>query len=108
MASWTISNLFYDMFPSFLGQETKAEKITRENKERLFAKEEEKEEKKWNVLSFSIEEEMKENLNSGIKNLEEFLKSCKSSSVKFRVEMVGITACLRAWKEHCRGEGMWL
>ncbi|XP_024599882.1 probable ATP-dependent RNA helicase DDX60 [Neophocaena asiaeorientalis asiaeorientalis] len=86
-------------------QETKAEKITRENKERLFAKEEEKEEKKWNVLSFSIEEEMKENLNSGIKNLEEFLKSCKSSSVKFRVEMVGITACLRAWKEHCRGEG---
>nr|XP_033713399.1 probable ATP-dependent RNA helicase DDX60 isoform X4 [Tursiops truncatus] len=86
-------------------QETKAEKITRENKERLFAKEEEKEEKKWNVLSFSIEEEMKENLNSGIKNLEDFLKSCKSSPVKFRVEMVGITACLRAWKEHCRGEG---
>uniref|UniRef100_A0A8C0D8E0 DExD/H-box helicase 60 n=1 Tax=Balaenoptera musculus TaxID=9771 RepID=A0A8C0D8E0_BALMU len=86
-------------------QETKAEKITRENKERLFAKEEQKEEKKWNVLSFSIEEEMKENLNSGIKNLEDFLKSCKSSSVKFRVEMVGITACLRAWKEHCRGEG---
>ncbi|KAM9082357.1 putative ATP-dependent RNA helicase DDX60 isoform 2-T3 [Megaptera novaeangliae] len=86
-------------------QETKAEKITRENKERLFAKEEQKEERKWNVLSFSIEEEMKENLNSGIKNLEDFLKSCKSSSVKFRVEMVGITACLRAWKEHCRGEG---
>ncbi|XP_028350083.1 probable ATP-dependent RNA helicase DDX60 isoform X2 [Physeter macrocephalus] len=86
-------------------QETKAEKITRENKERLFAKEEQKEEKKWNVMSFSIEEEMKENLNSGIKNLEEFLKSCKSSSVKLRVEMVGITACLRAWKEHCRGEG---
>ncbi|XP_029057540.1 probable ATP-dependent RNA helicase DDX60 [Monodon monoceros] len=86
-------------------QETKAEKITRENKERLFAKEEEKEEKKWSVLSFSVEEEMKENLNSGIKNLEDFLKSCKSSSVKFRVEMVGITACLRAWKEQCRGEG---
>ncbi|XP_059230191.1 probable ATP-dependent RNA helicase DDX60 isoform X2 [Mustela nigripes] len=84
--------------------ETKAEIITRENKKRLFAKEEEKEEKKWSALSFSIEEEMKENLNSGIKNLEDFLKSCKSNSVKFRVEMVALTACLKAWKEHCRGE----
>jgi len=47
---------------------------------------------------------MKENLNSGIKNLEEFLKSCKSNSVKFRAEMVALTACLKAWKEHCRGK----
>lgn len=86
-------------------QETKAEIITRENKKRLLAKEEEKEEKKWSVLSFSIEEEMKEDLNSGIKNLEDFLKSCKSSSVKFRVEMVGLTACLKAWKEYCQSEG---
>lgn len=92
----------------FWGQETKAEIITRENKKRLLAKEEEKEEKKWSVLSFSIEEEMKEDLNSGIKNLEDFLKSCKSSSVKFRVEMVGLTACLKAWKEYCQSEGMWL
>ncbi|XP_064332033.1 probable ATP-dependent RNA helicase DDX60 isoform X2 [Camelus dromedarius] len=86
-------------------QETKAEIITRENKKRLFAKEEQKEEKKWDVLSFSIEEEMQENLSSGIKNLEDFLKSCTSSSVKFRVEMVGLKACLKAWKEHCRGKG---
>ncbi|GAB5570388.1 probable ATP-dependent RNA helicase DDX60 isoform X1 [Prionailurus iriomotensis] len=85
--------------------ETKAEIITRENKKRLFAKEEQKEEEKWNALSFSIEEEMKENLNSGIKNLEDFLKSCKSNSVKFRVEMVALTACLKAWKEQCRGKG---
>lgn len=93
-------------FSPFFGQETKAEIITRENKKRLFAKEEEKEEKKWSALSFSIEEEMKENLNSGIKNLEDFLKSCKSNSVKFRVEMVALTACLKAWKEHCRGKFM--
>nr|XP_019587029.1 PREDICTED: probable ATP-dependent RNA helicase DDX60 [Rhinolophus sinicus] len=85
--------------------ETKAEIITRENKKRLLAKEEQKEENKWHALSFSIEEELKENLNSGIKNLEDFLKSCKSNSVKLRVEMVGLTACLKAWKEHCRGEG---
>ncbi|XP_049720759.1 probable ATP-dependent RNA helicase DDX60 isoform X1 [Elephas maximus indicus] len=85
--------------------ETKAEIITRENKKRLFAKEEQKEEQKWNSLSSSIEQEMQENLTSGIKNLEDFLKSCKSNSVKFKVEMVGLNACLKAWKEHCRGEG---
>ncbi|XP_062932959.1 probable ATP-dependent RNA helicase DDX60 isoform X2 [Cynocephalus volans] len=85
--------------------ETKTEAIIRENKKRLFAKEEQKEEQKWNALSFSIEEEMENNLNSGIKNLEDFLKSCKSNSVKFQVEMVGLAACLKAWKEHCRGEG---
>ncbi|XP_012580452.1 PREDICTED: probable ATP-dependent RNA helicase DDX60 [Condylura cristata] len=85
--------------------ETKAEMIIRENKKKLFAKEEQKEQQKWKALSLSIEEEMKENLNSGIKNLEDFLKSCKSTSVKFRVEMVGLTACLKAWKEHCQGEG---
>ncbi|KAM9191809.1 putative ATP-dependent RNA helicase DDX60 [Dugong dugon] len=85
--------------------ETKAEIITAENKKRLFAKEEQKEEQKWNSLSFSVEQELKENLNSGIKNLEDFLKSCKSNSVKFQVEMVGLTACLKAWKEHCQGEG---
>lgn len=96
LESWYISFLF--------GQETKAEIITRENKKRLLAKEEQKEEKKWNVLSFSIEEELKENLNSGIKNLEDFLKLCKSNLVKVKVEMVGLTACLKAWKEHCRGQ----
>lgn len=91
---------------SFLwGQETKAEIITRENKKRLFAKEEQKEEEKWNALSFSIEEKMKENLNYGIRNLEDFLKSCKSNSVKYRVEVAGLTACLKAWKEHCRSQG---
>uniref|UniRef100_A0A8C5XE53 DExD/H-box helicase 60 n=1 Tax=Microcebus murinus TaxID=30608 RepID=A0A8C5XE53_MICMU len=86
-------------------RETKADIIARENKKRLLAREEQKEEQKWNALSPSIEEEMKENLNSGIKSLEEFLKSCKSSSVKCQVERVGLSACLRAWREHCRGEG---
>ncbi|XP_036170756.1 probable ATP-dependent RNA helicase DDX60 isoform X1 [Myotis myotis] len=85
--------------------ETKAEIITRENKKRLLAKEEQKEENKWSVLSHSIEEEMKDNLNSGIQNLEDFLKSCKSNLVKYQVEIVGLTACLKAWKEHCRSQG---
>uniref|UniRef100_A0A8C0WMK8 ATP-dependent RNA helicase DDX60 n=1 Tax=Castor canadensis TaxID=51338 RepID=A0A8C0WMK8_CASCN len=81
-----------------------AQIITRENKKRLLAKEEQKEEQKWNALSFSIEEKMKENLDSGINDLEDFLKSCKSNSVKVQVEMAGLTACLKAWKEHCRSE----
>ncbi|EHB11595.1 Putative ATP-dependent RNA helicase DDX60, partial [Heterocephalus glaber] len=85
--------------------ETKAEIIARENKKRLLAKEEQKEEQKWKALSLSIEEEMTKNLNSGVKDLEDFLKSCKSNSVKVQVEIVGLTACLKAWKVHCRGEG---
>eukprot|EP00073_Rattus_norvegicus_P053513 XP_017455897.1 PREDICTED: probable ATP-dependent RNA helicase DDX60 [Rattus norvegicus] len=84
---------------------TKAEIIVRENKKRLIAEEEQKEGQKWSALSFSIEEEMRRNLNSGIKKLEEFLKSCKSSSVKTQAERVGLQACLKAWKEHCRAEG---
>lgn len=105
MKYWNISNLIHDMFLFVFGQETKAEIIARENKKRLLAKEEQKEENKWSVLSHSIEEEMKENLNSGIQNLEDFLKSCKSNLVKYQVEMVGLTACLKAWKEHCRSQG---
>lgn len=85
--------------------ETKADIIARENKKRLIAKEEQKEEQKWNALSSSIEKEMKRNLNSGMKNLEEFLKSCKSNSVKVQAEKVGLTACLTAWREHCQAEG---
>ncbi|XP_054995033.1 probable ATP-dependent RNA helicase DDX60 [Sorex araneus] len=84
---------------------TKAEIITRENEKRLFAKKEQKEEQRWNVLSVSIEERMKKDLNSGIQNLEDFLKSCESNSVKFRAEMAGLTTCFREWKEHCKGEG---
>ncbi|XP_006864611.1 PREDICTED: probable ATP-dependent RNA helicase DDX60-like, partial [Chrysochloris asiatica] len=95
----------FSVAKSNMAKESKAEIITRENKKRLFMKEEHKEEQKWNSLSFSIEQEMKQNFNSGIKNLEDFLKSCKSNSVKFQVEMVGLTACLKAWKEHCQGEG---
>lgn len=93
---------------SWFGQETKADIIARENKKRLIAKEEQKEEQKWNVLSSSIEKEMKRNLNSGMQKLEEFLKSCKSNSVKVQAEKVGLTACLTAWREHCRAEGEWL
>lgn len=85
--------------------ETKAEIIKRENKKRLIAEEEQKEEQKWNALSFSIEEEMRKNVDSGMKKLEEFLKSCKSRSVKAQVERVGLQACLKAWKEHCQAEG---
>ncbi|XP_038173537.1 probable ATP-dependent RNA helicase DDX60 [Arvicola amphibius] len=86
-------------------RETKADIIARENKKRLIAKEEQREEQKWNTLSSSFEKEMKRNLSSGMKKLEEFLKSCKSNSVKVQAEKVGLTACLTAWKEHCRAEG---
>ncbi|XP_044537614.1 probable ATP-dependent RNA helicase DDX60 [Gracilinanus agilis] len=86
-------------------QGSKAEIIIQENTNRLLEKEEEKERHRWKTLSFSIEGEMKENFHSGIKKLEDFLKSCKSNSVKFTVEMVGLKASLNAWKEHCQGAG---
>ena len=88
------------------GQETKADIIARENKKRLMAKEEQREEEKWNTLSSSIEKEMKRNLNSGMKKLEEFLRSCKSNPVRVQAEKVGLMACLTAWKEHCRAKGV--
>ncbi|CAH6787321.1 Ddx60 [Phodopus roborovskii] len=85
--------------------ETKADIIARENKKRLIAKEEQKEEQKWNALSSTIEKEMERNLNCGMKKLEEFLKSCKSNSVKVQAEKAGLKACLTAWRDHCRAEG---
>lgn len=80
--------------------------IISENKKKLFAKEEQKEKQKWDVLSASIEEGMKKNLDSGIESLEDFMKSCKSNSVKFEAEMSGLNACFKEWKEHCKGEGI--
>ncbi|XP_072480309.1 probable ATP-dependent RNA helicase DDX60 isoform X2 [Notamacropus eugenii] len=85
--------------------ESKADIIIKENSNRLLAKEEQKESERWKNLSSSIEGEMKENFHSGITKLEDFLKSCKSNSVKFSVEMIGLNASLNAWREHCQGEG---
>ncbi|XP_058406305.1 probable ATP-dependent RNA helicase DDX60-like [Diceros bicornis minor] len=89
---------------SGLLQDAKPGKVTRKKKRSLL-KEDQKEQQQCNDLLFSIEKEMRENLNSGIKNVEDFLKSCKSNSVKFQVEMAGLIACFRAWKEHCQDEG---
>uniref|UniRef100_A0A8C4MV45 DExD/H-box 60 like n=1 Tax=Equus asinus asinus TaxID=83772 RepID=A0A8C4MV45_EQUAS len=86
------------------GQDAKSEKVTRKKKSSLL-KQDQKEQQQWNDLLFSVEKELKENLNSGIRKLEDFLKSCKSNSVKIQVEMVGLSACFKAWKEHCQDEG---
>ncbi|XP_041530748.1 probable ATP-dependent RNA helicase DDX60 [Microtus oregoni] len=95
----------YNKSRSTKTHESKADIIARENKKRLMAKEEQREVQKWNTLSSSIEKEMKRNFSSGMKKLEEFLKSCKSNSVKLQAEKVGLTACLTAWKDHCQAEG---
>ncbi|XP_074085103.1 putative ATP-dependent RNA helicase DDX60 isoform X2 [Macrotis lagotis] len=86
-------------------QKSKADIIIKENNNRLLAREEQKDSERWTTLSSSFEGEMKENFHSGITKLEDFLKSCKSKSVKFNVEMVGLNASLNAWREHCRGKG---
>ncbi|XP_074678966.1 putative ATP-dependent RNA helicase DDX60 isoform X5 [Strix aluco] len=84
---------------------SKAETIAEENNRRLKAKEEKKEQEQWKALCIPTEKEIKANLTIGIKKLEKFLKTLKSKSVKFSVEMAGLSACLEVWKEHCREQG---
>ncbi|NWX46476.1 DDX60 helicase, partial [Steatornis caripensis] len=84
---------------------SKAETIVEENNRRLQTKEEKKEQEQWKALCVPTEEEIKANLTDGINKLENFLKTLKSKSVKFSVEMTGLSACLEVWKKHCREEG---
>ncbi|XP_044537615.1 probable ATP-dependent RNA helicase DDX60 [Gracilinanus agilis] len=82
-------------------KKSNADKIIEENLKRKQAEIEKKEQDKWTVMSVMIENEIKENVNNGIKNLETFLRTCASDSIKFLAEMVGMEACFMSWKEHC-------
>ncbi|KAG8520068.1 putative ATP-dependent RNA helicase DDX60, partial [Galemys pyrenaicus] len=82
-------------------QKTNAEKIIEENQRRQLAKEEKKEEERWNNLSQSIIKEIRENPNSGIKRLEDFLQTCSVKSVKFIAEMTGLEAYFKLWTDCC-------
>ncbi|NXJ15303.1 DDX60 helicase, partial [Odontophorus gujanensis] len=84
---------------------SKAEVIAEENSRRLRAKEEKKEQEQWKALQISMEKEIKANLTIGMNKLEKFVKTVKSKSVKFSVEMYGLSACVKAWKQHCRKQG---
>ncbi|XP_032154512.1 probable ATP-dependent RNA helicase DDX60-like isoform X6 [Sapajus apella] len=88
-----------------LQQYIKPQKVTKKKKKKTIPKEEQSKEQQNDDLVFSIEEEMKNNLHSGIRKLEDYLTSCKSNSAKFGVEMLGLIACFKAWKEHCHGKG---
>ncbi|XP_008065931.1 probable ATP-dependent RNA helicase DDX60-like [Carlito syrichta] len=85
-------------------QDTEPKKI-RKKKKKSILKQELKEKEQWGYLSSSLKEEMKRNLNSGIQKLEDYLRSCPRDSVKFEVEMAGLTACFKAWEDHCRDKG---
>ncbi|XP_042664351.1 probable ATP-dependent RNA helicase DDX60 isoform X2 [Tyto alba] len=84
---------------------SKAETIAEENNRRLKTKEEKKEQEQWKALCIPTEKEIKADLTTGINKLEKILKTFKSKSVKFNVEMTGLSACLEVWKEHCREQG---
>ncbi|XP_061440121.1 probable ATP-dependent RNA helicase DDX60 [Rhineura floridana] len=86
-------------------QKTKAEIIIEENKKRKRIEEEKKEECRWGALSVTMESNIKENMTSGIKNLEEFLKKCQSASVKSGAEMTALNVCFGLWMEQCKAEG---
>uniref|UniRef100_A0A7N4NJH4 DExD/H-box helicase 60 n=1 Tax=Sarcophilus harrisii TaxID=9305 RepID=A0A7N4NJH4_SARHA len=78
-----------------------ADKIIEENIKRKQEEIEKKEQDRWNSMSVSIENEIKENVNNGIKILEHFLRTCNSNSVKFLAEIVGMEACFMSWIDHC-------
>ncbi|NWI55493.1 DDX60 helicase, partial [Calyptomena viridis] len=84
---------------------SKAEVIVEENSRRLKTKEEKKEQEQWKALSMTTVKKIKENQTVGINKLEKFLKTLKSKSVKFDVEMTALSACLQVWKKHCREQG---
>ncbi|XP_027622588.1 probable ATP-dependent RNA helicase DDX60 isoform X2 [Tupaia chinensis] len=82
-------------------QKMNAEKFTEENQKKQLAKLKKREEKRWNNLSLSIDKEIKVNLNSGLRRLEDFLQACPVKSVKFIAEMVGLEACFKVWLKYC-------
>ncbi|NWW55221.1 DDX60 helicase, partial [Pedionomus torquatus] len=81
---------------------SKVEAIVEENSRRLKTKEEKKEQEQWKALCTPTVKEIEANLTVGIIKLEKFLKTLKSKSVKFTVEMTGLSACLKVWKKHCK------
>lgn len=64
-----------------------------------------KEQEQWKALCTPTKKEIKANLTVGINKLEKYLKTLKSRSVKFSVEMTGLSTCFEVWKEHCRQQG---
>ncbi|NXW54987.1 DDX60 helicase, partial [Eurystomus gularis] len=84
---------------------SKAETIVEENNRRLKTKEEKKEQEQWEALCVPTQREIRANLTVGINKLEKFLKTFKSKSVKFSIEMAGLSACFQVWKEHCKEQG---
>ncbi|NXN73461.1 DDX60 helicase, partial [Himantopus himantopus] len=84
---------------------SKAETIIEENNRRRKTEEEKKEQEQWKALCIPIRKEIKANMTVGINKLEKLLKTFKNKSVKFSVEMTGLSACLHVWKKHCREQG---
>ncbi|KGM00230.1 putative ATP-dependent RNA helicase DDX60, partial [Charadrius vociferus] len=84
---------------------SKAETIIEENNRRRKTEEEKKEQEQWKALCIPAEKEIKANITVGINKLEKLLKTLKSKSVKFSVEMTGLSACLDVWKKHCKEQG---
>ncbi|KAM6401302.1 putative ATP-dependent RNA helicase DDX60 isoform 2-T2 [Pluvialis apricaria] len=84
---------------------SKAETIIEENNRRRKSEEEKKEQEQWKALCIPTEKEIKANMTVGINKLEKLLKTLKNKSVKFSVEMTGLSACLHVWKKHCKEQG---
>ncbi|GCC33188.1 hypothetical protein chiPu_0011656 [Chiloscyllium punctatum] len=67
--------------------------------------EERKAKERWSSLQDSIQKELSNDIDKGIKTLEKFLQTCTSDSVKVTAEMEASKYCYKAWAEHCRSKG---
>ncbi|XP_048450035.1 probable ATP-dependent RNA helicase DDX60 [Rhincodon typus] len=67
--------------------------------------EERKAQERWSSLQDSIQKELSNDIDKGIKSLEKFLQNCTSDNVKVTAEMEASKYCYKAWVEHCRSKG---
>ncbi|XP_055970315.1 probable ATP-dependent RNA helicase DDX60 [Sorex fumeus] len=84
---------------------TNEKKSIEENQKRQLSQTEKTDKEIWKNLSRHIEKEIEKNPNVGIKQLEDFLKTCSDKSVKFVAEMLGLDACFKFWMEYCSKPG---
>ncbi|XP_043919452.1 probable ATP-dependent RNA helicase DDX60 [Protopterus annectens] len=86
-------------------QKKKAEIIVETNIKKKLLEKEKKEMETLERVSGNIEMKIRENINEGIQQLQEFLKTCSCDSVKFSAEVMALDTCFSVWVSLCSGPG---
>ncbi|XP_043927919.1 probable ATP-dependent RNA helicase DDX60 [Protopterus annectens] len=95
-----------DLFvPEEKEQKKKAEIIVETNIKKKLLEKEKKEMETLERISGNIEMKIRENINEGIQQLQEFLKTCSCDSVKLSAEVMALDTCFSVWVSLCSGPG---